>query len=361
MASSKFPILNQKKVDRKAKTIPNEIKPLEVDWSEANAPARIKFSDGEMSFGSCIRCTNPPCIEYAPSELKLPIFEDFPADQNNNICPTSAISWLPEDEAPKINPEDCISCGICISRCPVRAIYFDGNKPKINDLSNKHFVLGGVISNSENTLESWRKFDEVEEKGSYQIENDLLLKTFRNEFQEICKRQVAQFPNHLARNLLIALGIGAAMRRRGDNNIRMDLILGPPGINFGTGEVEFGYGVLDSPRNILDDIAVLVGRYELSKNDIIPLIVCLDFPNQRSEYWQFIKDVKDVLNVKINSATIGGLVLLLWNRIKLSIKTGDELYLDIDSPNLRLKLEKLIGRKLHIEGDGYPGLLGSAK
>lgn len=361
MALSKFHTLNPKKIEHKVKTIIDGVKPLVINWDTKNSPASIEFSDGRISLGSCVRCTNPPCMVYAPIELKLPIFEDFPSDQNNLVCPTLAISWEAEMESPAIDEESCIMCGICVSRCPLRAIYFDGDTPRINDIPNEHFLPSNIISDSEITQKTWNKFNEVSEVGFYQLESDLLLKTFRKKFQDIAKEQSTQFPNHLARNLLIALGIGSAMRRRGDTSIRMDLILGAPGVNFGTGEVEFGSGILDAPRDILDDIAVLISRYEISKDEIVPLIVCLDFPNLRSEYWQFIKDVKNVLDVKINSVTIGALVVMLWNRASLSIKNGDELYLDIDSPTLKPKLEKILGRQLKIKGDGYAGLLVSAK
>lgn len=361
MASSKFQTLNPKKIEHKVKTIIDGVKPLVINWETKDSPASIEFSDGKISFGSCVRCANPPCMFYASNELKLPIFEDFPSDQNNSVCPTSAISWTPEMESPEIDEKDCILCGICVSRCPVRAIYFHEDTPKINDIPNEHFVKSDLLSSSEITSQTWTKFTEVSEIGSYQLESDLLLKTFRDKFQNIVKEQTAQFPNHLARNLLIALGVGSAMRRRGDTSIRMDLILGAPGVNFGTGEVEFGSGILDAPRDILDDIAVLVSRYEISKDEIVPLIVCLDFPNLRSEYWQFIKDVRKVLNLKINSVTIGALIIMLWNRVRLSIKSGDELYLDIDSPTLKPKLEKILNRQLLINDDGYPGLLVSAK
>lgn len=361
MASSKFHTLNPKKIEHKVKTIIDGVKPLVINWDTKNFPASIVFSDGRMSFGSCVRCTNPPCMEYAPNDLKLPIFEDFPSDQNNLVCPTLAISWEAEMESPAIDEESCIMCGICVSRCPLRAIYFEGDMPRINDIPNEHFLPSNMLSDSEITQKTWNKFNEVSEVGFYQLESDLLLKTFREKFQDIAEEQSTQFPNHLARNLLIALGIGSAMRRRGDTSIRMDLILGAPGVNFGTGEVEFGSGILDAPRDILDDIAVLISRYEISKDEIVPLIVCLDFPNLRSEYWQFIKDVKNVLDMKINSVTIGALVVMLWNRVSLSIKNGDELYLDIDSPTLKPKLEKILGRQLKIKGDGYPGLLVSAK
>lgn len=204
-------------------------------------------------------------------------------------------------------------------------------------------------------------FNDVQESGAYFLENDGVLKDFRNKFEEVAKDQGAQFPNHVARNLLIATGVGTAMRRRGDTNIRMDLVLGPPGVEQGTGEVELGYGVLDAPRNILDNIAVLVGRYEISKDKIIPVVVCLDLPNQRSEYWQVIKDVKEVLDVNINTITIGSLVVLVWNRTKIELSIGNELYIDVDSPSLRPHLESILGRPLNIVEGGYPGFLESEK
>jgi hypothetical protein len=93
----------------------------------------------------------------------------------------------------------------------------------------------------------------------------------------------------------------------------------------------------------------------------VPLIVSLDLPNLRSEYWQFIKDVRSVLNVKINSITVGALIVITWSRAKIVIKTGEELYIDIDSPSLRPRIEKILERKLNIKDDGYPGFLESSK
>jgi hypothetical protein len=202
-------------------------------------------------------------------------------------------------------------------------------------------------------------FEEVPEQGVFLTESDGLLENFQKHFVEVAKSQSVQFPNHLARNLLIASGIGAAMRRRGDTNIRMDLVLGPPGAEQGTGEVELGE-VLDAPRNILDNVAVLVARYEISKDNIVPIIVSFAFPNLRSEYWQVIKDIKDVLNVKIGSITIGALIIIVWSRASIAIETGEELYIDADSPSLRPKLGRILGRGLKIT-TGYPGLLESEK
>jgi len=356
-----FQTFKQKPINRLTKELPSNIRPVRLDWEGSGSPAQITLSDGSKSLGSCIRCFDAPCLEYSKVELELPIFKDFPADQNDNVCATSAISWLPDTPAPFINPDLCIVCGICVSRCPVGAIYIDGLSAHINDAPNEFFIERSTYGYAASSNIVKRLFYGVPESGAYCLETDDLISLFRQKLGNIFQSQGPQFPNHLARNLLIAVGIGSAMRRRGDVNIRMDLVLGPPGIDQGTSEVELGTGVLDAPRNILDNIAVLVARYELSKENIVPLIVSLDLPNLRSEYWQFIKDVRTVLGVKINSITIGALVVMVWARCKIRIETGDELYIDIDTPSLRSKLTELLGRELKIIGEGYPGFLESAK
>ncbi len=362
MGSSGLGTLRQKQPDRLAKTLPEEIRPTRIEWGQNDAPALIHFSDGKSSPGSCIRCARPPCMEYASHELELEVFKDFPADRSDTVCPTGAITWPLDDDSPTIDPEACISCGLCVSRCPTRAIYLDDYGAHVNDEPNNHFRVQDFLATEENVEAVAELFDSVAEEGSYRTETDERFGRFLDHFTKVAKRQSSQFPNHLARNLLIACGIGAAMRRRGDVNVRMEMVLGPPGIERGTGEVVLRQsgGVLDAPRNILDNVAVLVARYGVAKERIVPLIVTLALPNQRQEYWRVIKDIADVLGVRINSVTVGVLILVLWNRAKIVFKEGEELYVDVESPSLRSKVEAILGRAINM-ASGYPGLLESQK
>lgn len=360
MESSKLQTLEPKQPQRLAKALPDGVRAVSVDWNTGGKPAMIQFSDGGYAIGSCIRCAKPPCIEYSASELELAVFKEFPADKNESVCPTGAITWPQDTESPIVDSNACISCGLCVSRCPVRAIYLDDAGAHVNDAPNTHFQVQENLTTDEITQSTIRLFRDVTETGIYRVENDAVLSQFLSHFQEVASDQSAQFPNHLARNLLIACGIGAAMRRRGDTNIRMDMVLGAPGVERGTGEVELGAGVLDAPRNILDNVAVLVARYEVAKDTIVPLIVSLSLPNQRSEYWQVIQDIRSVLGVKINSITIGALIVLVWNRAKIEITAGDELYIDADITSLRPMIERILGRKLNALKE-YPGAFESMK
>lgn len=344
-----------------AKGLYSNILPLSIDWNDGGRPASISFSDGTTSNGSCVRCLNPPCMGYSEEELRVDVFKDFPLDRNNAVCPTSAIRWPMDTEAPVIESQICISCGLCVARCPVRAIHLDHDGAHVNDLANSQFRVLDSVATRELVARQVSAFEGVSESGRYLTESDVLLESFFERLILLTADQGAQFPNHLARNLLIGVGVGAAMRRRGDTNIRMDLILGPPGVDRGTGEVEFGSDLLDAPRNVLDNVAVLVARYHVSKDEIIPLVVCLALPNMRSDYWQVIKDVRDVLGLGILTITVGTLAILLWNRVALSLAHGAEPYLDIENLSLRPTMEGLLGRQLNLTGEGYPGLLESAK
>ena len=364
MALSNYRVLKQKKSSKKLKTLAAGVHPISVEWMPSEKQPMIQFSDGGRASGSCIHCLNPPCLEYTIDEIGSEAFKEFPSDRNPEVCPTKAISWPQENDSPIIDSEACISCGICVSRCPVAAIYLDldGTTAVINDLPNEYFLFENQEISEKTQRFLLERFSKIPENGIFILESDNVLQRFFDKFKSVTteQKQNAQFPNHLVRNLLLEVGVRTLMRRRGDTNLRMDIVFEQSGRKSGTCEVELGSEVLDAPRNLLDNIAVLVSRYKVNKNDIMPLIVTLSLPNRRSEYWQVIKDIKQVLNLQINSLTIGMLVLLVWNRIKISIDSQEMLYADSDMYTLRGKFEHILGRELNIK-EGYPGFIESQK
>jgi|CXWL01.1.fsa_nt_gi hypothetical protein len=76
-------------------------------------------------------------------------------------------------------------------------------------------------------------FKKVPQSGTLLVESDAVVNDMRERIVEAWGRMGDRFPDHLARNLLIAAGAGAAMRRKGDNAARMDIALGPPWPLFG--------------------------------------------------------------------------------------------------------------------------------
>ncbi len=301
-------------------------------------------------------------MEYREDELAVSGFPQFPADATSQVCPTDALEWPAGSSTPRVNPAACISCGLCVSRCPVAAISLNRDGiAVVNDQSNKHFLSADGAASQEVVDKITGRFSRVSKVGQMFRESDRHLKTIFLRIKRSGKTLGPQFPNLFSRNLLIEVGIGSAMRRRGDTNIRMDMVLGPPGVAHGVAEVEFGFGgILDAPRNLLDNVAVLCSRYGFEKERIVSMLVASELPNQRSEYWQLVKDIAEVLGIRIGSITWGALILMVWEGTKLTIRPENEFYTDTSSYSIREAVEKVLGRRLTV-GTGYPGFLQSQK
>ena len=346
--------LSPKRINRCAVSFKEGYKPLRIEWSGKQSPAIIHYADGSESLSACIRCLEAPCMYYSEHEIQLEIFKDFPFDMNNEVCPTNAITWEEEFSTPQIDKEQCVFCGLCIQRCPAKAIFFSEYSAIVLEEPNDHLVELDEYVNEETLRNTIQLFNGAEEEGIYLLETDELIQMTRRKLDAYLPKANAQFPNHLSRNLLIGVGVSTLMRRRGDVNVRMDLLLGPPGVDQGTGEVEFGNGFLDAPRNILDNIATLVSKYQSSKDTLVPIVVLNTLPNSRSDYWLVVQDIRKVLGLQIQTLSIGLLYMMLWNKVALSINDGTEFYIDADNPSLREKLTSKLRREINITIDlGY--------
>jgi len=143
-----------------------------------------------------------------------------------------------------------------------------------------------------------------------------------------------KFPNLYARNLLVAVGWHAAMRRAGDTNVRVDIVAQREAAVCVT-EVEFTDAVIDAPRCVLDGIAVLRARYGLLEPTVVGLVVAGVLPNQRSEYWRVVADIEKALAVRVHTVTPAALVFLVWEGRTLN----DPPFASHDAPTIRAALE----------------------
>jgi ferredoxin len=299
-------------------------------------------------------------MEYADNELSLQFFREFPFDRNDTVCPTGALFWPHDADCPQIDKELCICCGICVTRCPAYAMSLSRSGAEINDAVNDHFLYADTKSSEDNSSDLKKFFFEVKESGLILVESDKLIESIYKRLISLAPSLDAQFPNHFTRNLLMAVGLKTAMRRRGDTNLRMDLLFEKNGSG-GTGEVEFStVTLLDAPRNVLDNVAVLVARYGLKKENIMPIIVSLSLPNQRSEYWQVIEDISRVLDIKISSITIGILMMMVWSRYKFLAALSNDFFVAPGTYSLRKNIEGVLNRQVRIDS-GFLGIIESSK
>jgi len=345
------PILKQRTRLLPARAIRQGRVPVSLVFHEA-AFAQVRFKDGTTAESACIGCPDLPCMEYSEEELKVPGFKDFPADLNPDVCPTLAIA-INENTTPCIQSDRCIACGLCANRCPVGAIRIDTKLGAVvNDkVSDEVFPLAKSADEIHTTR---AMLASAAKEGRLITESDQLLSNAMAKIEAIGD-VTTQFPNHLSRNLLMAVGIPTAMRRRGDVNLRMDLVL-----RNGVAEVEYmRQALLDSPRNVLDNVAVVVSRYGMPMAHFVPLIVSIGLPNQRGEYWQVINDAATVLNLKIRSLTVGALLVLVWSGARLKFD-GDLFYTQLETFSIRRDVERAITRRLQIS-EGLLALFESSK
>ena len=299
---------------------------------QQNVPGTAFFRSGDEVHIGCLGCTNPRCIYFSADEIECDYINDFPNDKNLNVCPVEAIYWDASSAIPKIDSHKCINCGICVSRCPVGALYF----------SNKAELM---VNNIQESIVEKKELDTtVQALHLTQIEQLLKVprtgislhasdKLFGSIYNKLLNLK-SDYHNTVGRNLLIALGCKCSMRRIGDVYTRMDAVYTSLAGSFGAVEIEFGRDTLDASRGILDDIAILNTRYGIHKNENKALVICLQLPNARQGYWQVVKDIKMVEGIKIGTITIGALLFLLWNGCIFEPE-NDRYYIDYDNKDLR--------------------------
>lgn len=335
-------------------SILNEI-PSSIEYS-SGYPSRAYFSNGQHSALGCIGCLNPKCMHFDGSEIGCDEVDSFPNDKSINVCPVDAITWDERMDVPAINTDKCITCGICIRRCPVGALYFDGSTIKVNTASSSYIQNYAVSKDStELQMNQIKSLKSVRKCGVTILETEELLQSI---YEKLFTMK-SNYHNIIGRNLLISLGCNCSMRRIGDVYTRMDAIYSSPDHCFGAVEIEFGRDTLDASRGILDDIAVLYTRYEIIKDANTPLVICLQLPNARQGYWQVVKDVKIVEHISIRTITIGALMLLNWNGCVFT-PASEMFYLDYDNMDLRTQISNMIGRELLL-GEKFFGILEPSK
>ncbi len=300
-----------------------------------------------------------PCQRYSVDEAANDYFREFPADSSVTVCPTDAIQIGADNCGPVIEKGRCICCGLCVARCPVQAIVLSANGAQVNDSENEVFRLTGKPVDVERVAAITDEYRSVAISG--QIADAEFAADVCDRVIDTASRSSVQVPNLLVRNLMLSLGVPFHVRRLGDTNMRIDSVFRSGENRLGVAEIETSEGaILDAPRDILDDCAVLNARYRIPLETIDPLIVSLRFPNRRSEYWQVIKDIADVLGMRIASITVGALLILMWTDRKLGQDIWPEFYADVEAPTIEPVLRRLLGGRINGMVT-YPGWSKAAK
>lgn len=267
-----------------------------------NARSVWNMHGGKSGGATCLGCHDAPCIEFKEQNLDLGgELSAFPGDPSLDVCPTNAIDWKDGGETVEINSESCIGCGICALQCPYGAITLNDDGHAAVETDDLDHVTIAATTGITHTF--------AEKNGSL----SKVAGSFLKDLPEIIRTLNDTQTTRLVRNIFLASGVVASMRRKGDTNVRMDGLLRFPSGKIGVVEIEVGPNVLESPRALLEDVAVLHNRFGILMSEIIPVSIIGSFPNVRVEYYQVMDDIKSVLDMQCHSLTLGALFVLGWH------------------------------------------------
>ena len=298
----------------------------------------LEYENDTFSLGSCIACANKTCMSYNTAEMHTPSFMAFPHNTSTRVCPVDAISVIHEKGFAAIDTEVCIGCGLCLQRCPVAAIQFDMNGGKCAINIDESFLVQCEPSEQENFLDEMSR---VSKRIGYTKIPVEASDSYLSKIHSTAKGR-SDVADIILRNYFINLGIPCNINAKGNNHMRTkffaedgDLVL------FGESNDENG-ATLSLPRRIMDDYAVLTARHGFSRDKLVSLAIINGLPNKRTDYYEVIKDVKNILGFQIHTITYHILFILNILNKKLAIRDFTKFVVDKDVQNLVPGMKELI-------------------
>ncbi|MEO2063246.1 MAG: 4Fe-4S binding protein [Christiangramia sp.] len=283
-----------------ARVLKPEVSIRKVRYSlEGNS---IEFSNGTTEKGTCINCHSKPCLNLPKNYLNNHIIDGLPHNNDPRVCPVNAISYNGKDGI-EIN-SDCIGCGLCMTRCPIGGIEYDNYNQsfKVSKTDSEYFVLAD--SSQQASVEStYLRITEV----SKDFHTSKIPLELTNNLQEGLRKKSLRFPDLeliMIRNYLLSLGIKSTISAKGNIDSRMDFTAELDEYTIpGESSVQ-GNDILGLPRRILEDISWLHNRIGIPKQKQIPLLIINEFPRKRSDFYEVISDIENVLGIEIKVLTL---------------------------------------------------------
>jgi ferredoxin len=296
--------------------------------------------NGKKIRGSCANCSDKRCLEYKVEELNTKHFSDFPKNTSLRVCPVNAI--ILEKSKARVLENKCIRCGLCVHRCNFSAIQFDAEK-------NKCWINSDNESLTTCSKEEQILFEQKIKKLPASIDIKKISNGFSCNYLSSIDRNskfFADLSEIIVRNTLVNLGLPCNVNVHGNNHIRTEFFSEINQDKVLIGESNSSESdTLAVSRRILDDMAVLIDRYHYRGEQIIPLAVLNGLPNKRTDFYEVLDDIYNVLNVKIYTMTYHILFLLNLFNVKLNEEIISSFYIS-SKENGTL----LIGLKKHIPG-----------
>lgn len=315
-----------------------------IRYNSGVGPTEVVL-ESVSGYGTCVLCADRPCIELPDSENALQSkLAELPGARLDRLCPTSAIELGSDPQMPIVDPDLCIGCGLCVLTCSYGAISMtESGVAYIETCDPSGLLIEGASCPP--------SFIEVERVGAIYLDE---CDSFRQIGEQVLNCSNLELMK-LIRGLIWVLGGRCRVGRIGDVNFRVDAVAELPSDVVGLLEFEFGNDAMSVPRNLLEDLAVLNQR--LAPGLSYELVgVFLTLPNQRSEYYEVVMDVMNVLGIKIHTISVGALMLLAWRFFRFEFSQA--LFVRDSEPNSFIAIAfDEVGENVDDLDELYPGCL----
>jgi NAD-dependent dihydropyrimidine dehydrogenase PreA subunit len=303
----------------------------DISGLELVAQSRITGRGASDSGAGCLRCPDTPCIYLSDDQMAKQTRIDSVVSLERRVCPTDSLR-LNENCLIEVD-DSCIGCGLCIAFCPVNAIHLDVRKMKakvashsssykeFNGSDQDFFDARKYLSSLFESLES-RKVDSGHIVSVLQKLSPLRQSPDGNRALQI-----------LIRNVFLLKGAAARLKNQGDNNNWAELGV-DDGSNLFPIEIETAMDGLDSARRVTSDVAIVCNRYQVSINEVIPVVVMFQIPNIRTDYYEVVADTARRLGVRILTVPISLMVLSIFDK-EMDLIDLIKSHCYIDSGNVR--------------------------
>lgn len=302
--------------------------------------SKISLLEGFIVESGCLRCPDTPCVSLSIKDISKETRVESVANLERRVCPTDSL--IVNDEGLIEVDDACISCGLCVARCPVHAIHLD--------TSTKRAVISQSTFGYKGFTGTDQEFYEVRNQLSLSFENTKSDQSPVEFLASIMERvsSLTQLPNGmralqiLVRNAFLLNGIAARLKNPGDNNNWAELAL-DDGINLFPVEIEIASDGLDSARRVMSDVAIVCSRYGILMEDVIPIVIMFQLPNIRTDYYEIVLNIFERVGLSIFTVP---LALVIWSIIDGNINLVESIksFCYFDEGNVRgSKLSDLLG------------------
>ena len=281
---------------------------LATDFTQQSVS--VALDDGSTGAATCLGCHDTPCMSVTYQPPLPAVLSDFPADPSTVVCPTDAIQWSADTETAAVDEGNCVGCGLCAARCPYGAITLARSGTAVVQVDDVDRMT--VDPKRAPVVHPTPKRLGILGNGSPKLYN----------LPELIATLPSAISSRFVCNVLAACGINARVRRRGDQNVRMDGVFQLNGGDLGPLEIGLGNDTLEPLRALLEDVAMLHNRYRVRRTHILPLAVLVALPSARSEYYRLVSDIRTVIKMETRTVTLGVLISLMWQFITINDLNG---------------------------------------